>query len=274
MTILGQGTTYPTFREACRARGLLGYDTEWSFVFDETVLWATPNQLRNLFVTILMFCDVGNASVLFNKYWTYMSQDILYGVRRALRNQSYSMPENLLRYRLLKELTVLFEKSGGSIMSYNLPDADAMDGGSFLNSLVAEEMGYDRSVLATEWETMYESLNIEQLDVYGSIIDAVNDRRPGVFFESGYGGTGKTFLWRTIAAKLRSCGKIVLAVASFGVAALLLPGGRTARSRFHIPVDVDDSSVCGIGRGTVLADLVRQAALILWDEALDRKSVV
>jgi CO dehydrogenase nickel-insertion accessory protein CooC1 len=46
-------------------------------------------------------------------------------------------------------------------------------------------------------------------------------------FVDGYGGTGKTYLWKAITTKLRSEGKIVLAVASCGIAALLLHGGRT-----------------------------------------------
>lgn len=32
------GVTYSTFREACQARGLLGDDSEWSRLFDETVV--------------------------------------------------------------------------------------------------------------------------------------------------------------------------------------------------------------------------------------------
>jgi hypothetical protein len=45
-------------------------------------------------------------------------------------------------------------------------------------------------------------------------------------------------------------------VASSGVASLLLPGGRTAHSRFKIPIVIDDASVCSIKRGTFLADLI------------------
>ena len=83
----------------------------------------------------------------------------------------------------------------------------------------------------------------------------------------GYGGTGKTFLWNAIISRLRSEKLIVLAVASSGVASLLLPGGRTAHSRFKIPIVIDESSVCGIKGGSFLADLILQCSLIIWDEA-------
>lgn len=69
---------------------------------------------------------------------------------------------------------------------------------------------------------------------------------PAFYFVSGYGGTGKTFPWNCIVTYLRSQKKIVLAVASSGVASLLLPGGRTAHSRFKIPIEVDESTICHI----------------------------
>jgi hypothetical protein len=61
---------------------------------------------------------------------------------------------------------------------------------------------------------------------------------------------------------------VELTVASSGVASLLLPNGRTAHSRFKIPIDTDELSVCEIKRGTKLAQLLAQTDLIIWDEAL------
>jgi hypothetical protein len=58
----------------------------------------------------------------------------------------------------------------------------------------------------------------------------------------------------------------VLCVASTGIVALLLPGGRTANKRFHIPFDVFEDSSCFIQRGTKLADLLCQTALTIWDD--------
>jgi ABC-type ATPase involved in cell division len=51
-----------------------------------------------------------------------------------------------------------------------------------------------------------------------------------LIFVEGHGGTCKTYLWKAITTKIRSEGKIVLAVASCGITALLLEGGRTAHS--------------------------------------------
>ncbi|SGY56399.1 BQ5605_C006g04132 [Microbotryum silenes-dioicae] len=57
-----------------------------------------------------------------------------------------------------------------------------------------------------------------------------------VDFVDAPGGTGKTFLEETVLARIRSEGTYALAVASSGIAALLLPKGRAARSRFKIPI--------------------------------------
>ena len=87
-------------------------------------------------------------------------------------------------------------------------------------------------------------------------------------FVYGHGGTGKTYLWKTIICRLRLEGKIVIAVASSGIAALLLLGERTAHSRFQIPIPVTDNSTCGIKQGSQIAELMTKASLIIWDEAL------
>jgi hypothetical protein len=69
----------------------------------------------------------------------------------------------------------------------------------------------------------------------------------GVFFVSDHGGTGKTFLCTSIIAAVQANDRIVLAVACFArVASLLLPGGRIAHSRFRIPVEVNECTMCNV----------------------------
>ena len=130
---------YLTFREACFARGLLGGDVQWSYLFDETIVWAISRQLRNLFVTVLMHCEIGDAAALFEKYWRYMTDDIVCMIRNALGKQSYAVPDVLLRSRLLKDLGVLFSENGGSITAYNLPPSVSASGSLVTNRLLFEE---------------------------------------------------------------------------------------------------------------------------------------
>ena len=60
---------------------------------------------------------------------------------------------------------------------------------------------------------------------------------------------------------------IALATASLGVAAGILPSGRTTHSRFKIPLQVDEYSVCLVNKQSGLAKLFDLARLIIWDEA-------
>ncbi|XP_057790800.1 uncharacterized protein LOC131007904 [Salvia miltiorrhiza] len=96
-----------------------------------------------------------------------------------------------------------------------------------------------------------------------------------MLFIDGPGGTGKTFLYKAILATVRSTGDIALAVASSGVAASLLPNGRTAHSRFKILLNLDESMSCSISKNTAPTKLIIAAKLILWNEAsmANRKAV-
>lgn len=72
-------------------------------------------------------------------------------------------------------------------------------------------------------------------------------------------------------SKLRGEGLIVLCVASSGIASLLLAGGRTAHSRFKIPVEnISSDSTCNINKESPLADMLRRTTLIIWDEAANQ----
>ena len=51
----GIPTIHSTFQDACREMGLLQDDSEWVNCMEASSTFATPNQLRNLFVTILLY---------------------------------------------------------------------------------------------------------------------------------------------------------------------------------------------------------------------------
>lgn len=74
-------------------------------------------------------------------------------------------------------------------------------------------------------------------------------------------------MYNTILARIRSQRKIAIAVASSGIAAELLAGGRTAHSMFKIPIPIQEMSTCNIGKPTNAAKLIHDASIIIWDEA-------
>lgn len=58
-----------------------------------------------------------------------------------------------------------------------------------------------------------------------------------------------------------------MATATSGVAPSIMPGGRTAHSRFKIPLSIEDGASCSFTKQSGTAKLLRMASLILWDEA-------
>ncbi|XP_077219789.1 uncharacterized protein LOC143853982 [Tasmannia lanceolata] len=203
------GVIHDTFKSACYSLRLLDGDKEWHDAINEASHWASAAQLRELFATLLLFCEISNSLELWERNWRRLSDDILYRQGKALEYAELQLNDY-------------------QIENYTLFDIESI------------------------------------LDY---IVDAVTTKKGGFFFVYGHGGTGKTYVYRTIIARLRSEGRIVLAVASSGIAALILEGGRTTHSRFEIPLNLLENSTCGIKQGTQLADLIKQASLIICDEA-------
>ena len=128
----------------------------------------------------------------------------------------------------------------------------------FGNRLIYDELQYNPSELQSEYEALYAALTSEQRTVFDTIMTSVEQGSGGTYFVYGYRGTGKTYLWRTLAAGIRRKGDIVINVASSGIASLLMSGGRTAHSRFHIPINIDETSTCSISPQSDLGRLLKK----------------
>jgi len=76
-------------------------------------------------------------------------------------------------------------------------------------------------------------------------------------------------------AKVRSTDRIAIATATSGITTSIIPGGRTAHSRFKIPIKLEDNYVCNFTKQSGTAALLREASLIIWDEvAMTRRQAV
>jgi hypothetical protein len=169
----------------------------------------------------------------------------------------------------LDTLGDLLNRRGCNINDFNLPRKSTITIAGSSNHLFDEELSYNIDTLMSESENMISQLNDEQHHAFDCIVHVFLSNNPRFFFVSGYGETGKTYLWNTIISYLRTHRKIVLSVASSGVASLLLPGGRTTHSHFKIPcVNLDETRTCNIKHGTMLCELIQATFLIIWDEAL------
>ncbi|GAA0149376.1 hypothetical protein LIER_36918 [Lithospermum erythrorhizon] len=91
--------------------------------------------------------------------------------------------------------------------------------------------------------------------------------REELFFIDGPGGTGKSYLYKVLLAHVRSKEYVALIVASSGIASSCFLGGRTAHSRFKIPIDTGPRIKCHISFQSSEADLIRSSKIIIRDEA-------
>uniref|UniRef100_A0A2N9HBD5 ATP-dependent DNA helicase n=1 Tax=Fagus sylvatica TaxID=28930 RepID=A0A2N9HBD5_FAGSY len=259
---------HPTFRAACYALGLLDDDKEWHEAIRQASLWATGKQLRELFTTILLFCEVSDPYNLWVSNWEILSDDILHRQRRILQYEELRLSNEQIQNYTLEEIENNMVRNGRSLKEFEMmPYPDMMRLRESNNRLIVEELNYDKLGEAEEHARIVQGLNTDQRNIYDEVRKSVTCNNGGFYFVYGHGGTGKTYLWKALITWIRSEGKIVLAVASSGIAALLLPGGRTAHSRFQIPIKVGDESTCSIKQGTHAAELMSKVSLIIWDEA-------
>ncbi|XP_017226413.1 uncharacterized protein LOC108202501 isoform X1 [Daucus carota subsp. sativus] len=263
-----KGTIYSTFHEACKEYGLLDDDSEWDQVLQECSVSGFPQQIRQLFVHIMVNCKVSDLNSLWNNHWKNMVDDILLNQRRITGNPLLILNEKQQQFYALAEIHNLLKTIGKSIKEFNqLPQPPNSYLDCSVNNLIIEETSYNITDMKKEYEQLFASCNKEQLEVYHAVMESVEKNEGGVFFIYGSGGCGKTYLWRTLISKLRSECKIVLPVASSGIAATLMPGGRTAHSRFKIPIVLDEYSMCSISHTSDIAELIKKTSLIIWDEA-------
>lgn len=117
-------------------------------------------------------------------------------------------------------------------------------------------------------------LGVEQQYVYDKILEALhnapknkNIQAPNMIFVHAGGGTGKTTLFGQLIRICRENKWDVMATASTGVAAMLLPNGATVHSRFYVPVGQDLSKESRMPYECQQASYLRKCRLILIDEA-------
>nr|GEX72585.1 ATP-dependent DNA helicase PIF1-like [Tanacetum cinerariifolium] len=232
---------YPTYRDACYAQGLLQDDKEYIDKILGKSLWGMGDYLRSIFVMLFMTDNLELSDI-------------------QRKNICLSYIECMLRSN---------NRSLKDIQNMPYPDQEyTIDG---YNILIYDETSYNKNQLRKQHVKLYGSLTKEQKGIYSTVMDSVENNKGGMFFVYSYGGTEKTYLYKTMSAALRSKGNIVLNVASSGIASFLLEGERTAHSCFDIPINVVEDLMCHIAADSDLADLIRNEKV---GGADDRESTV
>jgi len=253
---------HDTFREAALALDLLDNDQEWSNLFREVVVDQMPYSLRHLFASVVAYCNPSNPLELWRRFANGLSEDYLRhlnGIHPARDIQNATDAKNAALSDIHKTLLQM----GYSLRAYL--------------KLLAEFTGEDIDqifdfVEYPEEEPPVDNLanfNQRQRAAFDRIMQAVQGAPVPrkLFFIDGPGGTGKSYLYNTLIAHLHSLNLKSIAVASSGIAALILHQGRTAHSTFHIPLKVSDDMNCRIAPDDETAVTIANAAILIWDEA-------
>jgi len=262
------GREHDTFKDACIAMGLFTNNNEWDQALEEATVWASGRQLHDMFASMLMFCEVTNPRQLWDAHWEFLNDDIEAMTHYECADPTVTFSKDALNNRALYEIDQVFMRNGHRLEDFPmLPKSNYIPFVHGGNRLVEEKLAYDQHTLTADVDNAEDRLNDDQRNAYETILNVVTNKEGKLFFVYGSGGTGKTFVWTTLLSCLRGQGKIVLVVASLGIASLLLLGDRIAHSRFKLPIDLHNESTCNITQQMKVTELVRKIDLIIWDEA-------
>ncbi|KAI9103507.1 hypothetical protein K1719_023130 [Acacia pycnantha] len=161
-----------------------------------------------------------------------LCQDVLYIPCNDPMFSSVNISEYDKEQVALKLIDSLLRQNGKSLLDFpSMPLPVELPPIDLSNQLILQELNYDKHGLQVEANNFQNSLNLEQKNIFNNVMSRLQKDQGGFLFVYGCGGTGKTFLWNALTSTLRAKGQIVLTVASSGIAATLLPSGRTAHSR-------------------------------------------
>ncbi|KAG8377929.1 hypothetical protein BUALT_Bualt08G0084800 [Buddleja alternifolia] len=135
---------YPTFKQACAARGLLDDDNEWHDALSEASNWASSKKLRDMFSMMLMFSQITDPVNLWEEHWRSMVDDLQYRVRRDLRDSNIHLNDEDLREWGLQEIEYILNKNGKTLEDFPpMPLPSFRSFGHITNRLIREELDYD-----------------------------------------------------------------------------------------------------------------------------------
>lgn len=261
------GVLCTTYRDVCQRMNLLDNDTHWDLTLADAIVSAPASQVRTLFAIIISMCFPSNALDLWNKFKDDMADDILYSTRRTTGNHVLEMNDEIRNEALILIEDMCLLMCGSALCKLNMPTPNHPMHDVF-NRELQREREYDLNALNEAVRVNVPKLNAQQKNVYDTLIKAIDDGNGGMFFLDAPGGTGKTFLISLLLASIRSRSDIALAVASSGIAATLLEGGRTAHSALKLPLNLqaNEEPTCNISKNSAMAHVLKTCKIIIWDE--------
>lgn len=245
-------TEYPTFQDAARSMGIIQNDEEYQIWLQEAINFRTGKQLRYLFVALIL--DGAPANFLWEQFQSNFTEDL-----------RMSMSDAVASVTALREIDLALQHHGRTNDAVGLPSVIHLD-----TEYLRFKHQFDTSDMQQYTHTHLANLSTEQRQVFDKVVASVTSfsASHNVYMIDAPAGTGKTCTEKVICSHLRPQERLVLCVASTGIAGLQLPGGWTAHSMFKLPLEEKNvhGSMCNISAESQRAEVLRKCDLIVWDE--------
>ncbi|CAI2194302.1 19010_t:CDS:2, partial [Funneliformis geosporum] len=166
-----------TFKEACTCLGLLQNDNEWNTCLYEASNMQIGKQLRHLFVMILLMCQTLTPEQLWNTHKLVLCEDILYNTQQLTPSQTIILNDTI-ENEALNQIEHYLQSNRMSLKNFphmpilSIQNIHSNFANNNLDQLIYEKRSYD---------TIY-------------LIKQVHSPA----------GSGKTFLYNTLLANVRS----------------------------------------------------------------------
>lgn len=234
-----------TFKDAAVARQLLHSYDVWKMSMKEVVEYKMPSQLRYFFSYIIVFSNPSNIS----DFWEEFKGDLTEDHRRQY---SAEISENMALNQIFEVLRL------HGVQCNDLPQCSTYLPNDVISYANEANLG----------KVMYNSLNDGQRHVVDLVLNSLGTYSCNkCFFLEGEGGSGKTYVYSCLYHILNGQKRNCIVASYTGIAATLLPGGRTLHSVFKIPIPILENSVSRINPTSSDAQYLKSVSLIIIDEA-------
>ena len=170
---LPDGTVCNSYKEAALERGLLDDDQEIDECLSEGATRSMPVQLRELFVTILLFIEPAIPFDLWDKYKASFAEDFLHRTRTVL--PEVELDEHILNSVLL-DLEYRLSKYGKSLSDFpGMPIPVNVSNPYEESRVILDELSYSVNEQNDIMNHNLPLLNTDQLRIYNIVIEAVYD---------------------------------------------------------------------------------------------------
>lgn len=226
----------PTFQSACKILGLLDDDQHWHATLEDAALCQSSAKMRELFTVMLVFCQLSDPVALWEYFKDHLSEDFKRRLQKEIGENVENFNKQILNECLYEIEEALLTLGGKSIETYGLPKQSKPQ--NACNRQYMRETNFDTVALESFVNNNTKSLTTEQMSVNDQVMRKVEVSTGKIFFLDALGGTGKAYLINLLLAKVRNTRDKALAVASSGIAATLLEGGRTAHAAFKLTLNL------------------------------------